>query len=123
MKNLKVIFLVALLFNVFNTFSQEKTNHLKFKGVEINGTLDSFTSKMKKKGFTFIGEQGGIAMLNGDFAGYRDCTLYVFTNTEGNVSSIGIYFPKVKSWMELYSNYRYIKELLMKKYGAPNFFK
>lgn len=34
---------------------------------------------MKQNGFTHLGIEDGIAILNGDFAGYKDCHVGVST--------------------------------------------
>ncbi|MBO6117677.1 MAG: hypothetical protein J6P44_03945 [Bacteroidales bacterium] len=112
---------MVLVFNVSNIFSQENAKHLTFKGVEIDGTLDRFVSKMQQKGFTYIGESSEVAILNGNFAGYRDCNLYIYPNGKGNVYMAGVCFPTSSSWTVLYSNYLSIKNMLLEKYGKPLF--
>ena len=36
------------------TVCNAQTNHMKFKGIPIEGTLDSFVQKLKSKGFTYL---------------------------------------------------------------------
>ena len=50
------------------TVCNAQTNHMKFKGIPIEGTLDSFVQKLKSKGFTYLGQQDGMALLKGEFA-------------------------------------------------------
>ncbi len=54
------------------TFAQS-SEHLKFKGVPIDGTLSEYVSKMKQAGFQLIETDDGVAVLEGEFAGYKDC--------------------------------------------------
>ena len=60
------------------TFAQT-SEHLSFKGVPIDGTLNVYVSKMEKGGFTLIGTEDGVAMLKGDFAAYKGCIIEVAT--------------------------------------------
>ena len=94
--------------------------HLKFKGVPIDGSLTEFVNKMKSAGFTHIGTQDGMAALQGDFAGYKNCTVAVFTVKPLNiVSMIAVGFNIRDKWSDLESDYNLLKELLTEKYGAP----
>lgn len=119
---------VIIVLTTMITFpqTQENTNssdHLTFKGVPIDGTLDEYVSKMKKSGFTHIGTENGIAMLKGDFAAYKDCIIGVATLKQKDlVSKIMVIFPESDTWSSLSSNYYTLKELLTEKYGEPSEF-
>jgi len=106
------------------SFAQNNTNtneHMKFKGVPINGTLNGYVSKMKQSGFTLIGTEDGAAMLKGDFAAYRGCIIGVQSLKEKDlVSAITVIFPEQETWSSLASNYYDLKELLTEKYGKPS---
>ena len=94
--------------------------HMKFKGVEIDGSLSEMVTKLKAKGFTYLGAEDGIAILQGDFAGYRDCQIIVMTIKEiGIVNAIGVAFPEVEEWSLLERNYDGLKSMLIEKYGEP----
>ena len=97
------------------------SNHLAFKGVPIDGTLKQYVTRMKKAGFTHEGTEDGTAILQGDFAGYKGCEVYVST-LKGNdvVSYIVVVFPNQETWEYLYGNYKNLKEMLTEKYGQPN---
>jgi hypothetical protein len=98
----------------------DSTDHLTFKGVPINGTLNEYVSKMKKKGFVHIGTKDRIAMLKGDFAAYKNCIVGVATLKQMDlVSKITVIFPEQDTWSGLSSNYFSLKELLTEKYGEP----
>ena len=55
----------VLLFIAFSFVESHAQEHLTFKGVPIDGTLDVYVEKMKKAGFSYIGNDDGIALLQG----------------------------------------------------------
>ena len=116
MKKILATLLSVLI--AFSLFAQDA--HLKFKGVPIDGSLTEFVNKMKSAGFTHIGTQDGMAALQGDFAGYKNCTVAVFTVKPLNiVSMIGVIFQSRENWADRESDYDFFKEMLTEKYGAP----
>jgi len=123
MKN--VIISLSLLLITFISFSQTQADtssspHLSFKGVPIDGTLTEYVSKMKKSGFTLESTNDGIAILKGDFASYKDCTIGVSTLKQKDlVNKIAVLFPERDSWSSLSGNYFSLKEMLTEKYGKP----
>ena len=109
--------LISLFVILYTTIGQAQ-EHLTFKGVPIDGTLDTYVANMKKAGFTFIGEDNGIAMLRGDFAGYRNCTIGVVTlKSIDIVNRISVLFDSHQDWNNIYINYSSLKEMLTAKYG------
>lgn len=98
------------------------STHLKFKGIPIDGTLKEFVSRMKRKGgFESIGIENGTAILKGDFAAYKECTIYVSTlDNKDLVSRISVVFPNQETWEYLYGDYMNLKKLLTEKYGVPS---
>lgn len=110
--------LLVLLFAVFTFATIHAQEHLTFKGVPIDGTLDAYVTNMKKAGFTYLGNQDGIAVLQGDFAGFRNCTIGVVTlKSLDIVNRISVLFDSHDNWSNLYGNYSSLKEMLTKKYG------
>lgn len=95
--------------------------HLKFKGVPIDGTRKKFVDRMEKKEFKYIGDtEDGASVLEGDFAAYKGCRIYVSTlENKDLVSRIAVVFPEQKQWEYLYGNYKSLKEMLTEKYGKP----
>ena len=112
----------TLIFALTTTLTFAQTSeHLAFKGVPIDGTLNEYVKKMESSGFTMIGAKDGVAMLRGDFASYSGCTVGVLTLKEKDlVSKITVIFPAQKSWSFLSSNYFNLKEMLTEKYGQPS---
>lgn len=96
-------------------------NHLTFKGVPIDGTLKNFVRRMEKAGFYHDGDKGGAAILTGDFAGHKGCTVTVSTLDQKDlVSNITVWFPPRETWGDLSGDYFSLKKLLTKKYGKPS---
>jgi len=118
---LAAIFCFVLTITSFAQNKTDTTEHMTFKGVPIDGTLNEYVSKMKQSGFTLIGTEDGVAMLKGDFAAYKDCIIGVATlKGKDLVSKITVIFPNRETWATLASNYFNLKELLTEKYGEPS---
>ena len=101
--------------------AMESSNHLKFKGVPIDGTLKKFVARMKRKGFKSLGSEDGVEVLQGDFAAYKECLIYVSTlDNKDLISRISVMFPKQETWEYLYGDYKNLKGLLTEKYGQPS---
>jgi hypothetical protein len=120
----KLITVSIFVLTALTSFAQlqsHSSTHLAFKGVPIDGTLREYTLLMEKNGFTYIQHKDGVAILNGDFASYKNCTIGVATLKQKDlVSSITVMFPEKDSWSTLSSNYFSLKELLTEKYGEPS---
>lgn len=120
MKTKIILSFVAFLTSISFTYSQT-SEHLVFKSVPIDGTLDEYVSKMKQNGFTHLGIEDGTAILNGEFAGYKDCHVGVSTLKQKDlVYKIGVLFPEKETWSTLSGDYFNLKEMLTEKYGKPS---
>ena len=111
MKKSIVTFFVLVVTLV--SFAQNDTEHLTFKGVPIDGTLSEYVKKMKNAGFEYL--EGGIdyAVLQGDFAGFKDCNVLIYTLDAINVvSKICVLFPECNVWSSLEQNYNLLKSML-----------
>ena len=110
--------LLACLVLAGNIFAQQ---HLSFKGVPINGTLKEYTDAMVKAGFHYEITQDGTALLTGDFAGYKGCTVGVSTLKNLDVvSRIAVLFPNKDTWSAVLGDYEHLKAMLTEKYGTPS---
>lgn len=115
MKRLLVAF-IAMTLSICS-FAQE---HMTFKGVPIDGTRKEFVAKMEEKHFTLLGTQEDITLLQGDFAGNKNCTIGVTTLTDKDVvSTIAVILPEKDTWSALEGDYISLKEMLTEKYGKP----
>lgn len=116
----RFLFIISLLLSSVSLSAQTESEHLTFKGVPIDGTLNEYVTKMEKAGFSYLGQDDGTAMLQGDFAGYKNCIIGVSTLKAVNVvSTIGVIFPFCEDWSSLERNYDGLKSMLTKKYGEP----
>ncbi len=116
----KIVVTLFLLMSFTLTFAQS-SEHLKFKGVPIDGTLNEYVSKMKQAGFQLVEIDDGVALLEGEFAGYRDCMIAVSTLKSVNVvNTIGVVFPAHEDWSSLEGDYEHLKSMLTEKYGEPS---
>ena len=116
----KIVVTLFLLMSFTLTFAQS-SEHLKFKGVPIDGTLNEYVSKMKQAGFQLVGTDDGVALLEGEFAGYRGCLIAVSTLKSVNVvNTIGVVFPARENWSSLEGDYEHLKSMLTEKYGEPS---
>lgn len=94
--------------------------HLKFKGIPIDGTLREFTSKLEAKGYEKTTEGDNYIALQGSFAGYNDCSIIVYSLDKIDlVHTVAVMFPDYDSWSLLEGNYNNIKSMLTAKYGNP----
>ena len=109
----RLIFSLLFVSTIFISSAQDKSEHLSFKGVPIDGTLNEYVSKMKAAGFSYLGTQDGTAILQGDFAGFKSCTVGVSTLKAVNVvSTIGVIFPSHDDWSSLERDYDHLKSML-----------
>lgn len=117
---MKKIVVTLFLLMSFTLIFAQSSEHLKFKGVPIDGTLSEYVSKMKQAGFQLIGTDDGVALLEGEFAGYRGCLIAVSTLKSVNVvNTIGVVFPARENWSSLEGDYEHLKSMLTEKYGEP----
>ena len=117
----KIIITLSFLMILISSSFAQNSEHLKFKGVPIDGTLNEYVSKMKQAGFVLEGTEDGIALLSGEFAGYSDCIVGVQTLQKLNlVHEIVVLFPSQDKWSGLSYDYERLKTMLTKKYGEPD---
>ncbi|MBO5829486.1 MAG: hypothetical protein J6R59_13690 [Paludibacteraceae bacterium] len=116
----KIIATLSFLMILISSSFAQNSEHLKFKGVPIDGTLNEYVSKMKQAGFVLEGTEDGVALLSGEFAGYSDCVVGVKTLQKLNlVHEIVVLFPPQDKWAGLSYDYERLKTMLTKKYGKP----
>lgn len=111
--------LLILLLTFAAGICRAQTEHMKFKGVPMEGTLQVFTNNLKAKGFIPKGIQDGISMLKGEFAGYKDCTIAAIADKSGMICKVSVIFPDMNKWDDLDNCYSNYKTMLTEKYGKP----
>lgn len=111
-----LLFLIILMSSSF----AQSSEHLKFKGVPIDGTLNEYVSKMKQAGLQLVEIEDGVAMMNGNFAGYNDCQIGIKSSQKQDlVYEVMVIFPIQSKWAGLNNNYENLKSMLLQKYGNP----
>ena len=120
----KLITLFACI--ILSAMTMAQGQHMKFKGIPIDGTLKEYINAMTKAGFTYdntydgIAGLKGIAVLKGDFAGFKNCTIGVSTLQNCDlVNCIAVLFPKNNKWADVLEDYEQLKAMLIQKYGEP----
>lgn len=109
-------FLVLLLACLLSTtvYAQE---HLTFKGIPIDGNLNSFVSKLKAQGWNGVEVNEENAILEGIFGG-ESCKLLLYsTKSTKTVYQAVVILNNDSSWSSLKTTYNEYKALLKSKYG------
>lgn len=115
---MKQVLIALLLLLSANCFAQ--TNHMKFKGIPMEGTLNSFVQKLKGKGYSFISTQDGVALLKGEFAARKGCIIGVSRFSDRDqVNMVTVIFPEEETWSSITLSYYSLKDMLTEKYGTP----
>lgn len=95
--------------------------HLTFNGVPIDGTLEMFVDKLEQKGVQYVATMSGIALMQGDLAGYKGCLVSASTYGGNDlVFKVAVAFPACDAWMPLQRIYIDLKGQLILKYGEPS---
>lgn len=113
--------LCTLLLTLTVCLCSAQTEHMKFKGIPMEGTLQSFTLKLKAKGYVPLGTEDGVSVLKGEFAGYKNCHIYAVADKSGMICRVCVEFPKMDKWADLESCYSSYKDMLTEKYGGPKY--
>lgn len=112
MKTRFLTFLFCILTSV--VFSQE---HLKFKGIPINGDLNTFTNALVKAGFKLDDTDQIINTLSGEFVNNK-CTIFVVATKKSKVVwRVKVYLPEVENWFSIKVKYLNLKKEFTEKYG------
>ena len=110
----KLFFAILLCVISISVSAQE---HLTFKGVPIDGSLNSFVDKLKANGFEPTSVDSDDASMTGDFGG-NICKIAIFaTKTSKKVYTVAVQVKESNSWTTLKSTYDEYKSSLTTKYG------
>lgn len=119
MKRIICLLSSVLLFSI--TIMAQTTDHLKFKGIPIDGNINEFVAQVAKNGLSiaYNNTENGFVVLEGKFAGL-DCRGWVRCSPQSLiVHLVALYGPKETSWSTIKSEYEKYKKLYTKKYGTP----
>ena len=113
---MKYLGVILCLLIVAKTNGQDALPPAKFMGIEMRGSIDEFSDKLKKKGFEFIEGTDKSLLLKGDFAGE---TVKVAVIGKEKVYGVGVFFADQSEWIPLKNQYYNYKKRLISKYGTP----
>ena len=101
-------------------FSQDKSQHLVFKGIPIDGDFNVFAQKLVQKGFkkTEVTQDG--IVLKGNFMATPDVMVIVYPDPKTkNVSSVIAMVEAGENWPSIENSYNNVVDLYTEKYGEP----
>lgn len=118
MKKLFVILTAAMM--AVSGMAQE---HLKFCGIEISGTSDTFAQKLVKQGFKYdsklnLSQGESMTFLRGTYAGYQNCTIALMVKNNV-INIISVEFPVCRNWASLNTQYKDVQRIITSLYGTP----
>lgn len=111
----KVILLLAA---VLMTAGMMAEGHMKFKGVEINGTLKTFVVNMEKRGCESGENMLGVSLIKANFAGIEMMVYPLTTSQSQTVYAVVAGTSKISEEVSLNAQYDELKALLSQKYGV-----
>lgn len=111
--------LLTLTLTLLTLTVTAQTDHLKFNGIPIDGTLQTFSSALCKKGYTYVQRDNNMGIFTGTFTGRSVTVAVLSSDINGNVYRVGVRYPDMDSWQLLENLYNGLKDLLTTKYGAP----
>lgn len=103
---------ITLLCCLFALFAQAQTEHMKFMGIPINGTINQFQAKLVAKGLNYNDEvsrqlQNGI--FSGHFAGERSEIRVNYNQKSGIVYMVTVAIEryKLEQAKDLFEDFKY----------------
>ena len=121
--------ILAALFISLIALSVSAQNHLKIKGIPIDGNINTFVNKLKNAGLkqnTLFSESLGRTILEGDFAELHNCKWAFLSTKNGTVCKVIIMSDYITGWFSCKEKYNEMKALLNTKYeliGSYEYFK
>lgn len=116
-----IICLVAL--------SASAQEHLKVKGIPIDGNVNAFANKLRNAGLkhnALFSEKLGRTILEGDFAELHNCKWAFLSTNNGTVCKVIIMSESITGWIACKNKYNEMKELFSTKYelmGSYEYFR
>lgn len=113
----KVLTVFIALIACASIMAQE---HLKFKGIPIEGSMTSFCQKLEAKGLIILDKTNNSTLLTGNFTD-RIADIGVKATDNGDVYAVSVMFEPIDEWSTLVNIYDQYKALYTRKYGKPTF--
>lgn len=113
--------LLSLLFLLFSVaLGINAQEHMKFMGIPIDGTINTFGTKLSEKGFLKKNVDGNICTYKGKFTGREVDVLVLGTDKTSTVWKVVVWFEKETSWSSIKMMFGDYKEMFKEKYGVPS---
>lgn len=110
----RLLLFAALVVCMVGTLHAQETEHLKFKGIPIEGSVDSFGCKLVAEGFSKVAQNA----YRGKFM-RSDCAVVLVGADNGMIWRVAIAFGDVNTWSTLRSSFDGYVDLYTEKYGRP----
>lgn len=117
-------FIIAFLFSLTSLYSLGQTNHIKFMGIPIDGTISTFEQKLISKGLKPIKDfnensPSGDRYFNGVFAGYESVILVKYNPKTKIVYKVAVCIDRA-DYSYVQDLYAEFIDLLLRKYKDWN---
>lgn len=97
-----------------------QTEHLKFKGIPIDGEYRAFAQKLVQKGFKQVEVSTDGIVLVGNFMATPGVMVVVYPDPKSKaVSMVSAMIETGDSWAQIESKYNDVVETYKEKYGEP----
>lgn len=98
--------------------SEQKTEHMKFMDISMGQTIDKFTDALKDKGFKYLTKEGGMTIMEGNFAGSPVQVAILETSQTKRVAICFVEFPTGNDKFEARNLYDRYGDLLDQQYAG-----
>lgn len=114
-------FIITMLSILIAVSLNAQDNHLKFKGIPIDGEYKAFAQKLIQKGFKQIeSTQDGI-VLSGNFMATPGVMVLVYPDpTSKSVSTVSAMIEASDNWPTIEAKYYDVVDTYKMKYGEPS---
>lgn len=94
--------------------------HMTFKGIEIDGDIESFVAKLEAQGFDLTYQADNAALMSGKFTA-EEVSLFIYSTPISKlVYTVLVKYQPTSQWYVLERKYNSLVESLKKKYGEPS---
>lgn len=114
----KVLIVAAAVLLSISALAQAE--HLKFKGIPIDGEYKAFAEQLVQKDFKQIETSADGIVLSGNFMATPEVIVLIYPDpTSKRVSSVSTMFKAGDNWATFEAKYYDVIDMYKEKYGAP----
>ena len=92
------------------------SDHIKFMGIDVNGTYESFRDSLEAKGFIYMSSFETLYKFYGKFANEIVTLNVLVSQKTKTVCKVFVIFPEKEGWNDLKKDYFSKKEMYKSKY-------